>query len=171
MEEKNQVRVKGFQGRNHVIKEKHWDTCYIDLVPKDVVRKTGEGEEDFVIETKFVEQKRDIEKFINAQAGEVGVYNLLDRIAKTGDESLLPKAFDDKSGAILDYTKFPEDLADAYDQGNKAAYAYSTLPEELKKGRSFDEFAANVTDAEAIEFVKALIAANMPQKVEEKKGE
>lgn len=171
MEEKKIVITNAFTPRKRVKKEKIWDQEYVSLVPKDVVKKIGEGEEDFTIITKFVERREDINKLINSQANEVGIYNLLDRIAKTGDDTLLPKPFDDKSGQVLDYTRFPEDLMDVHQQQDQAAIAFDSLPDELKKGRKFEDFAANVTDAEAIEFIKAFIQSRVPQKKEEKKGE
>lgn len=150
-----EVKVKG---------QEHFDEYYITMRPKKVVKKTGEGEDDYVLVTKFVEEKQNIKELINSQSSEVGIYNLLDRVAKTGDESLLPKPHDDKNGVLTDITGYPEDLMEAHRIANAGADAFMTLPEELKKGRSLEEFAKNISDEEAAAFIKAFIAKRFAKK-------
>lgn len=144
--------------------QKGFDKEYIDFVPKQVVKKTGEGEDDFVLVTKHVEKKRNIDALINSQEKEVGIYNLLDRVAKTGDETLLPKPHDDKNGVLTDLTGYPKDLMEAHQVANAGADAYSKLPKELTKGRSLEEFAKTINDEEATAFIKALISSKYAKK-------
>lgn len=174
MEEKKiKKATNSFTPRPSCDGQKDFQTEYIDRVPKQVVRKTGEGEDDYVLVDKIVEQRQNIDALIQAQVGEVGVYNLLDRVAKTGDDTLLPKPHDDSKGAIVDYTGYPSDLLEAQKMADAGANAFLSLPDDLKKGRSLEEFAKGITDEEAQAFIKSFIQARFgkKEKVEGEKDE
>lgn len=149
-----------------VLPKKEYDKYYYDMEVKKVVKKTGEGEEDYVLVDKFIISRRNIEELINAQRGEVGVYNLLDRIAKTGDESLFPAEW--KQEGIVDYTQMPKDLMEAVAVANNAENLYAQLPDELK-GSSVEETLANLTDDQIKAYIASVKAKYQTQN--EKKGE
>lgn len=57
---------------------------------KDKVVKTGDGEDDFVIEQKFVETSRvNRQEYIDSFKDDVGVLNILRKVELTGDITLL----------------------------------------------------------------------------------
>ena len=57
---------------------------------KQVVKKVGDGEEDYVIEDKVVEVSRvNRQSYIAKDAPDVGVMNILAKVARSGDLSLL----------------------------------------------------------------------------------
>ena len=116
-----------------------FDEFYIDYEIKQVVKKIGEGEEDFIVEDKIIEHKRDIVQEINAQADQVGVYNLMKRIAMTKDDSLMPEPMP-KTGVTSDFTNVPDNLLDADLMAKERIKQFNALPDSLKKGRSFEEF-------------------------------
>lgn len=127
--------------------QKEFDKYYIDYEIKQVVKKVGDGDEDFVIENKIIEHKRDIAQEINAQADQVGVYNLMKRVALTGDDSLLPPPLE-KTGVTSDYTGVPDNLLDADLMAKERIAQFNALPDELKKGRNFEEFMTTFTQDE-----------------------
>lgn len=137
---------------------KNFDEFYIDYEVKQVVKKVGDGEEDFIIEDKVIEHKRDIRQEINSQADQVGVYNLMKRIALTGDDSLMPEPMA-KTGITSDYTGVPDNLLDADLLAKKRIEQFNALPDSLKKGRSFEEFMNTFNQDEFNVWLKSM----MPQ--------
>lgn len=127
--------------------QKDFDEFYIDYEIKDIVKKVGDGEEDFVITQKIIEHKRDIVQEINSQADSVGVYNLIKRVALTGDESLYPEPMP-KTGVVSDYTNVPDNLLDADLMAKQRLNDFNNLPDSLKKGRSFEEFMTSFNQEE-----------------------
>ena len=144
---------------------KDFDEFYIDYEVKQVVKKVGDGEEDFIIEDKVIEHKRDIRQEINSQADQVGVYNLMKRIALTGDDSLMPEPMP-KTGVTSDFTGVPDNLLDADLLAKQRIEQFNALPDSLKKGRSFEEFMSTFNQEEFNVWLKSM----MPQE-EKKEGD
>lgn len=121
---------------------KDFEKYYITKEVKKVVKKVGEGEEDFVVVDKIIEHKDLIKGVIDSHASEVGVYNLIERVIRTGDASLLDAAGvkTDVDG-VIDITKAPTEMADVLHFAELMNNAYNSLPEEVKKGRTLQEFA------------------------------
>lgn len=58
----------------------------------DVVVKTGEGEEDFIVQPKVIlTDECDLQEYVNSFADDIGILNTLEKIKITGDTSLLRK--------------------------------------------------------------------------------
>jgi hypothetical protein len=133
----------------------NFDEFYVDYEIKQVVKKVGDGEEDFIIEDKVIEHKRDIKQEINAQADDVGVYNLMKRVALTGDDSLMPEPMP-KTGVTSDYTNVPDNLLDADLMAKQRIAEFDSLPDALKKGRSFEEFMSSFTQDEFSAWLSSL---------------
>lgn len=105
----------------------------------EIVKKTGEGDEDFTVEKKLV-----IDKLVNRQeyigqfADEVGILNVLKRVANGADFETEVNQVNNTHGYI-DMTKMPTDYIDAI---NKQAYAqklYNSLPDEIKNKLSQED--------------------------------
>lgn len=83
--------------------------------------KTGETEYDFVTEQEvYVKEKVSLDKYIQSFAGDVGLENILKRVALTGDTSLL----NEKQPLYGDIRNMPEnnmERDDAIKQGLAAA--------------------------------------------------
>lgn len=141
-----------------------WDKYYFNVELKDRVVKTGEGDEDFVIEKKEVITKTSIKEVIDSQANDVGLDNILRKFALTGDESILPQNVN-TDGRVLDMSGMPEDLVDAQNYFAAMKAKFDSLPADLVKGRSFDEFMSNLTQAE----YDAYFASIRPKEKEVKK--
>ena len=142
--------------------EKEFDKYYIDRVVKQVVKKTGEGEDDFILVDKIVESKRDIRKVINSQRDDVGIEAYLRSYQLAGEEVPDVEVGDD----VQDFTRMPESLADAALLGEKSRALFASLPAELKGKMSYEEFMASFTNEMFESFIKKL----QPQK-EEKEGD
>lgn len=124
--------------------EKH----YIQHEIKKVVKKVGEGEDDFVLVDKIIEHKDSIKGTIDSHASEVGVYQLIERALRTGDNSLLTGAGVKLTDEFVDLTKIPEDAAEVLHFAQASIAAYNSLPESIRKGRSYEEFLSSTTTAE-----------------------
>ena len=143
--------------------EKDFDKYYIDRVVKQVVKKTGEGEDDFILVNKVIETKRDIAKEIHAQAGDAGIEAYMRQYEIMGEPIPDVKVSDD----IQDFTGMPETLADAVLLGENSRKMFASLPKDLVGKMSYEEFISNFSQ----ENFDAYIASLTPPKVEEKKGE
>lgn len=154
--------------KNYVSKgQDNWDTDYIDYKIKDIVKKTGEGEEDFVIVQKITEVRTPIQEVVDRDAGTTGIKALMERVALTGDDTLLNGTAISKDGVTSDYTKCPGDLMEVDLMAKRAVAAYDALPDEIKKGRSFNDFCNSFTTDEYALWVASLVKAN--KKADEKK--
>lgn len=151
-----------------VIPEKVWDQDYITYELKDYVVKSGEGDEDFVVKTKVIEHRDNIAEVIAKDADSVGVANLIERVLRTGDESLLPPPLGNE-GRLDDGTLAPDNLLDAVNMAEEAYKTYESLPEELRKGRDLEQFANSFTAQEFIDFLTAQQKKVEPQ--EKKDGD
>lgn len=150
--------VRSFEG------QKDFDKYYIDLVVKQVIKRTGEGEEDFIIVDKEILTKRDIAKEIHAQAGDAGIDAYLKNFELTGVSPI--ESFAGVSDEIIDTTKMPQTLADAQLLAKKTGELFESLPRELVGKMSYEQFIANFTQEKFDEY----IASITPKKEEKKEG-
>lgn len=109
----------------------------------DYVKKTGSGDTDFVIKQKCIVEETDLFKFLQAQADDVGVHNIMRKVALTGDHTILEGLKDTGSDIVQDYTQMPETLAEAYQIAEQGRALYGSLSEEIKAGMSFEDFMTN----------------------------
>ena len=114
-----------------------WDTDYIELEHKVVVKKTGEGEDDYVLITKHIVHKTPIAEVVARDAGTCSIQAIMAQVLKTGDTSLLPTPHP-KDGVVNDITGVPDNLMDLDNQMKAMEAKFAALPDSLKKGRSFD---------------------------------
>lgn len=146
--------ARSFEGR------KDFDKYYIDREIKQVVKKTGEGEEDFIIVNKVIETKRDIDKYINAQASDVGIEAYLRNYEVTGEPMPDVKVGEE----VQDFTNMPGSLAEAALLGEKSRKLFDSLPSDLKGKMNYEEFMTSFTNEMFDAFIE-----KMKSKVEEKK--
>lgn len=143
--------------------KKDFDKYYIDRVVKQVVKKTGEGEDDYILVDKVIESKRDIQAVIQAQVPDVGIEAYMKPYLMAGEEIPDVSVTDD----IQDFTAMPDNLADAIMLGEESRKKFDALPSDLKGKMSYEEFMTNFSQTMFDEFVEKML----PPKEEEKKGE
>ena len=135
---------------------KGFEKYYTSYEEKKVVEKIGEGDSDYVIKTIFIEHKEDIKSLINSQADRVGVNNLVKRVLMTGDTSLIPAVNIDKEAKVVDITNTPVSLLDADITAKESVAYYDSLPDSLKKGRTYAEFMTSITSEEFNQFLASI---------------
>ena len=107
---------------------------------KEVVKKIGDGEDDFIIEKVVAVYKTyNRDKFIQDQSDDVGILNILKKVALSGDDLTQENPFAAKPG-YFDMTQVPEDLAGVQDLVSKAKEVWDTLPEDLKGNLDYETF-------------------------------
>lgn len=106
-----------------------------------------------------VENKKDIKILVNSHADEVGVVNILNRIIKTGDMSLLQA----REAQYIDTTQLPQSLGEVQAKAIALESIYANIPEDLKKDMSLDQFVKTMTDERVKAYYDGL------KNVEEKK--
>lgn len=156
----------GFAVRKTYTSDIVWDKYYIDREIVQVVKKTGEGETDFVIENKVIETKRDIAQVIAADACNAGIDSYLALYEQSG----LPLPPVTVSDEIADFSEAGENLAEAIDIGKTVQKAFNNLDPELKAGRSIEGFINSITDEEVKKYclAKAGIKDVVPDTAEKK---
>lgn len=113
------------------------DKTISKYVMKDIVKKTGEGENDYVIIKKQVlvsEQDRD--EYVQSFADDVGILNVLKKVALTGDASM----YNAQANQGIDTTNLPDNKIDAFDVVSKGVLAFDNLPDEIKQKMTMEVF-------------------------------
>lgn len=153
--------VCGFACRHTYEGEKNFDKYYIDRTVKQVVVKTGDGDEDFVIKNKVIETKRDIVQTIQADACNAGIDAYLEYYRKTGEE--LPQV--SVSDTVVDTTKMPDNLADTIKLQKEAEAVFNNLSPELKgSSKNLGEFLASLSPTSIRDFINKEVSARFPKK-------
>lgn len=155
MEKKQeQKRIKGFSNNGvHWEGQKNFDTEYVSIEIRDRVKKTGEGEHDFIVEKVVVETRTPIQEVIDADAQSVGVDNIIKQVLRSGDTSLLPV---DTGECNVDMVGAPETLMEVKALGQKAEAEFKGLPDEIKEGRDIASFINNMSQEKFDSLMKAI---------------
>lgn len=132
--------------------QKDFDKYYVERTIKQVVKKTGDGEDDFIIIEKEIENKKDIAEVINAQAGDAGIEAYLKPYLMTGEQLPAVQVSDD----VQDFSNMPDNLADAIAVGDAAKKAFSKLDSKLTKGMSYEDFITSITQKGLEEYFQSL---------------
>ena len=133
---------------------KDCDVYIIDYAEVEHVKSIGEKDTDFII-TKSVEECSRVNRqdYLDEQASDVGILNILKKIALSGDTSLLnqtkrvglPAVEKDALGhdveQVLDLTAYSVDKIEAFNAYKHGAEVYQNLPEDLKGKLSMEEVA------------------------------
>lgn len=145
---------------------KEFDKYYIKRQIKFIPVPVQDGSDDYVLDMKVIDEKEDIEQVINSQAEGVGLQAMMDKYQRTGDPSVLPqpiKTTDD----IVDFTQLPQDNAEYFEYIHALAEKYESLPIELRKDMTAEDFVRNVTNKQVDDYLNSLYKS--PEKVEDKK--
>lgn len=134
--------------------QKDFDTTYKSIKIIDVVKKTGEGEDDFIIEKKVIVDETPIKDVVEADRDSVGVENIIKQVLRTGDTSLLP--VDKGNGEIVDLVGAPESLMEVKQMGVNAQKAFESLPADIVNGMDMVSFVNSMSQEKFDAFIKAL---------------
>lgn len=144
------------------------------------VIKTGEGKSDFIIKKRLVPvQKVKRSDHINSFAGDVGIENILKKVALSGDTiaNVVESgkyASKQKGDHVVDISDAPKDTFEALDKVKEAYADFERLPKALRKGRSMSEFNKTLKAEEITAYIDEQVKsrlASIQKKAEEKKGE
>lgn len=121
-------------------------------IHKQVVKITGESEDDFVIEEKPVLlEKVNFVKRIQEEAKGTDLKSLVLQVMRTGDYSLLENG----KGSFVDITGYPDDPIEAHNAIRDGQVVLENLPDGLKQ-KSVEEL-ANMTPEEISDYVKGIV--------------
>lgn len=132
---------------------------WIDYEIKQVKHSTGPGEDDFTIEEKVIEHETDIKEFVNSFKDEVGVRNILKKVAKTGDPTLLQQG----EAMYADLSAIPELPQDKLKAGAKVAEEFSKIDPALRGNQSVDGFIKNLSQEQLDKYIDEKVQARLAQ--------
>lgn len=134
---------------------------------------TGEYEDEektkpiCVMVPEVVVEKTNIQDLIQKNADQVGVVNIIRRIARTGDLSLLQQ----NTPIDGDLTELPKSIAEVQATALRAELLYSQLPANMRKEMSLDEFCKTMNDEKIKDYFQKVFdehKATYAEKGEEK---
>lgn len=144
------------------------DKFIIDYEEVDHLVSHGEKDTDFVVRTDVEECSRvDRQKYIDSYEVDVGILNILEKVRRSGDVSLLhqvsspdiPSHEKDSLGRpvqdIVDITKYQVEKMDALNSFKQGAKSFDEIPSELKGKMSFKDF-ANMSDQDIQKYLDSV---------------
>lgn len=134
------------------------DDVIVEYKEVSTIRKTGEGEHDFVVIKDIVpSSKTNRADYINSFTGDVGIMNVLKKVL-VGGETIADVV---KSGRFMshqkgevDLSKFPDNIVDAYKQVEAGVQTYDKLPPNLRKRGSFAAMAESMDEDDFRRYLK-----------------
>lgn len=151
----------------------------VNYVRKNVVKKVGDGDSDYVLEEIVVEDSRvNRQAYIDKDANQVGVLNILEKVRRSGDMTLLNQTgltFEASGdldslgrplGKIQDYSNAPKSIGEALKAVEKGAASFEGL-KAIFGDTSFDAL-ASMSPEEITAKVNAYVASK--QKAPESEG-
>lgn len=139
----------------------HYQETWVDYEYVDVKESTGSGENDFEIKTKEVAHETNINEHIESFASEVGVRNIMAKIAMTKDLSLAEQV----PAEYADLSVIPDTPQEKLAAMKTAEEAYSAIDPELRGNLSMEDFIKSLDEQKISKYIDAKIAA-----AEAKKG-
>lgn len=137
----------------------------VEYVRKDKVRKVGDGEDDFVVEEVVVESSRvNRQAYIAKDADQVGVLNILEKVRRSGDVTLLNQTGATISSELQDYTNVPSSVGEALNAVAAGANSFEGL-KAIFGDVSFSEL-ANMSTEEIQAALNAYVASQQPKEGE-----
>lgn len=155
---------------------KDQDKYIIDYQEVEHVKMIGDKDTEFV-KTLSVEEcsRSNRQEYISSFDNEVGILNIMKKVALTGDASLLnqtkrvslPGTDKDALGRqvedVADYSQFVGvDRAEALNSFKQGRAVFASLPDSLKGDKSFEEV-AKMSDADVDAYIKAQVDAYKAQ--------
>lgn len=134
-------------------------------IMKEVVVKTGDGEDDWYIDLKPVKiDEINLQKEIHEAAKGTDLKSLILQVLRTGDESLLNQ----REGAYIDITGYPTDTIEAHNQIISAQKELDSLSDEAKSILAKNGYSVNgLTKEDIMSYINEAINAKTQTDVKE----
>lgn len=130
------------------------------------VKKVGEGEYDFILEDEVYEVSRvNRQAWIAKDAEDVGVLNILEKVRRSGDMSLLNQTGSVIPEGLQDYTNVPSSIGEALQSIKTGSNSFESL-KNIFGDVTFEQL-ANMSEDQIAAAVQEYVASKQP-KVEEK---
>jgi hypothetical protein len=112
-----------------------------------VVVKTGEGDEDFVVKNKVLVEKIPIDQFVDSFKDEVGMTGLVNGLS---NGSILPGDLPryNPDGEVQDFTNAPENIHEAMAAVDAASDTLAQANADTGKKYTFEQFLENISKEE-----------------------
>lgn len=146
-------RTDGVKWSGNSYEEKNYAKCAIAKVVNSLSKDDDTAFD--VVEIIKITDIVDRQDFINQYKDDVGILNILKKVARSGDESLLNQC----TPGYADLTNMPEDFLQAKALYDQALAAYDQLPDTIKNGMTAQEFAeltAEKLDGNVKSYVESL---------------
>lgn len=135
----------------------------VEFGVRQKVRKVGDGENDYVIEDEVYEVSRvNRQAWIAKDAPDVGVLNILEKVRRSGDYSLLNQTHSIIPDGLQDYTNAPGSVSEALEAVKAGVASYGQLKEIV--GDLTFEAMANLSPEQLQEAIQNYVAAQGGQK-------
>lgn len=135
------------------------------LIPK---AQEVDADNAILVYEPVIKGKTNINDLIASYADDVGIQNILRKVALSGDTSLFNQTGRKPLGnggpePVQDYTDAPQSKTDAFNQVVKGVQAFDELPADLKGKMSMAQFAELVGQEEFENYIAGIIAKNTPK--------
>lgn len=110
-----------------------------------------------IVEKSVVVNEYDTEELTKSFAGQTGLEAVMKRVAITGDVSLLGSALTPTETPIVDATIVPNSIGEVKALADKVDALAGSIPAELLKGRSVEDFLRDITAEQVKEYVDSYI--------------
>lgn len=142
---------------NKIIETKYFgpkDNLIIEYSERDKV-VPGNDEYDFRIDKEVYESKKvNRQEYINSFKDDVGVLNILKKVALTGDLSLINQSNHPTGDKIIDVDDSIDSI-DAMNKYDKAQASFNAIPVELRGNMSIEQFLDKFSSKDIIEYYQA----------------
>lgn len=150
------------------VKTKNIDTHFIEFEKIKGVKVIDKEKDLYEIEDQIVQRSKiDLEKLTQSYKGQTGLEAVMQRVALTGDLSLLNTITTENEEAVIDATKLPKTLGEVKKMASDIQNIYNKLPEEIKSGRTASDIANNFTQEDLTRFINSQIEKAIQQQKKE----
>lgn len=124
---------------------------------KDVKVIDKENDVYEIVDKQVVINEFDTQKLTESYQGQTGLEAVMKRVAITGDVSLLGSGLTAEETPVLDATKIPNSIGEVKKLADKVDALAGSIPPELLKGRSVEDFLRDITAEQVKEYVDSYI--------------
>ena len=133
-------------------------TLYQEIEMKKDVKVIDKDRDVYeIVDKEVIVNEYDTEKLTKSFSGQTGLEAVMKRVAITGDVSLLGSGLTPEPTPIVDATKVPASIGEVKALADKVHSLSESIPAELLKGRSVEDFLRDITAEQVKEYVDSII--------------
>lgn len=137
---------------------KNITTVYQETEMKKDVKVVDKDKDVYeIVDKEVIVNEYDTEKLTKSFAGQTGLEAVMKRVAITGDVSLLGSGLTPEPTPVVDATKVPTSIGEVKTLADKVDSLAGSIPPELLKGRSVEDFLRDITVEQIKEYVDSFI--------------